>query len=235
MANFKRWLPMLIAFCMGVFFALQFYVPQKWTDKLMSDIASWMRIIGGLAMGLGIVSLFRAHIYKIKRKAPAWGFSIIVFVSLFTMITVGIICAGTEVNTSAGKITFYGWLYQNLMVPLQSTMFSILAFYIASAAFKAFRAKTREATILLIAAIIVMFGRVPMGETVWNQIGNFSFSVFGLTITLPPAIGDIANWIMKVPNMAAQGGIALGICLGSIAMSLKIIFGIERPYMGGGK
>jgi hypothetical protein len=235
MANVKKWLPMLIAFCMGVFFALQFYVPQQWTTTLLSDIAVWMRIIGGLAMGLAIVSLFRAHIYKIKRKAPAWGFSIIVFISLFTMVIVGIICKGTDVDTAAGKITFYGWLYQNLMVPLQSTMFSILAFYIASAAFKAFRAKTREATILLIAAIIVMFGRVPMGEEVWQHIGDVSFSIFGLTITLPPAIGDITGWIMNVPNMAAQGGIGLGICLGSIAMSLKIIFGIERPYMGGGK
>jgi len=231
MASIKKWLPLIIAFIMGVFFAFQYYIPHPFTTRLLSDVAVWFRIIAAFAMGLGVVSLFHVHIIKIKRKLPAWGFSTIVFIALFAMLITGIYCGGKEIITETGKQTIYGWLYQNLMVPLQSTMFSILAFYIASAAFKAFRAKTREATLLLIAAIIVMFGRVPMGELLWEQIPTFQ--VFG--ITLPPAIGEITSWILRVPNMAAQGGIALGICLGSIAMSLKIIFGIERAYMGGGK
>jgi hypothetical protein len=119
-----------------------------------------------------------------------------------------------------------------VFVPLQATMFSILAFYIASAAFKAFRAKTREATLLLIAGLIVMFGRAPMGEWLWQKVVP-TFTIAG--VTLPPTISQITTWVMTVPNMAAQGGIALGISLGVIAMSLKIIFGIERAYMGGGK
>jgi len=231
MATLKKWLPLIVVFITGVFFALQYYIPHSFTDTILKDTAVWMRIIVAFAMGLGIVSLFHLHITKIKRKAPAWGFSIIVFISLFGMIVAGIYCGSTEINTATGKLTIYGWLFQNLIVPLQSTMFSILAFYIASAAFKAFRAKTKEATILLVAAIIVMFGRVPMGEWVWQQIPTFQIG----GIILPPTIGEITGWIMNVPNMAAQGGISLGICLGIIAMSLKIIFGIERAYMGGGK
>jgi hypothetical protein len=34
--------------------------------------------------------------------------------------------------------------------------------------------------------------------------------------------------------MAAQRGVMMGIGLGMIATSLRIIFGIERTYMGGG-
>lgn len=231
MGSIKKWLPLGMAFVMGVFFAVQYYIPHPFTDKLLTDISVWFRIIGTFAMGLGIVSLFHVHYHKIKRKAPAWGFSIIVFVSLFTIVVIGIYCEGVEISTETNKLTLYGWLYQMLIVPLQSTMFSILGFFVASAAFKAFRAKTREATILLVAALIVMFGRVQMGELVWAKIPTFE--LWG--VTLPPAIGQITGWIMKVPNMAAQGGIALGICLGSIAMSLRIIFGVERAYMGGGK
>lgn len=220
-----------VAFVMGVFFALQYYIPNPFTDKMLTGVANWEIIIGGFAMGLGIASLFHLHYTKIKRKVPSWGFSVVVFVALFGMLAAGIYCSRAELVPGTTTPTIYGWLYQNLMVPLQSTMFSILAFYIASAAFRAFRAKTREATLLLVAALIVMFARVPMGEAVWTHIPTFQ--IFG--ITTPPAIGNVAEWILKVLNTAAQGGISLGICLGSIAMSLKIIFGIERAYMGGGK
>lgn len=231
MDQIKKLLPVIVAFCMGVFFAVQYYIPHPFTDDLLTGVSKWFIIISGIAMGLGIVSLFYSHYYKIKRRAPAWGFSFIMFIALFTMLGVGIYCSNAEVITATGKQTIYGWLYQNFMVPLQSTMFSILAFYVASAAFRAFRAKTKEATLLLVAAIIVMFARVPMGEFVYAQIPTFHLG----GATIPPSIGDITGWIMKTINTAAQGGISLGICLGVIAMSLKIIFGIEKSYMGSGK
>jgi len=231
MDYFKKWAPVVVAFVMGTFFALQYYIPHPFTDDMLTGMSKWFIVIGGVAMGLGVVSLFYSHFYKIKRRAPAWGFSFVMFIALFGMIAVGIYFANTEVVTETGKQTLYGWIYQNFMVPLQSTMFSILAFYVASAAFRAFRAKTKEATLLLIAAIIVMFARVPMGEYVYAQIPTLQIA----GVTLPPAIGEVTSWVMKTINMAAQGGISLGICLGVIAMSLKIIFGIEKSYLGSNK
>ncbi len=38
---------------------------------------------------------------------------------------------------------------------------------------------------------------------------------------------------MDYPNLAAQRGIMLGISLGGISQSLRILFGIERSYLGG--
>jgi hypothetical protein len=109
------------------------------------------------------------------------------------------------------------WEYDNIFVPMQATMFSMLAFYIASAAYRAFRARTIEATVLLITGIILMIGRVPIGEWLWPKFPN------------------ITEWILTNPSMAAQRGIMIGIGLGMIATSLRIIFGIERTYMGGGE
>jgi hypothetical protein len=99
---------------------------------------------------------------------------------------------------------------------MASTMFSLLAFYIASAAYKAFRARSLEATVLLLAAIIVMLAQVPIGMAISRWI---------------PQISD---WILNVPNMAAKRGIALGVGLGMTATSLKIMLGIERTYLGSG-
>jgi len=112
-----------------------------------------------------------------------------------------------------------------MMVALQGTMFSILAFFVASAAYRAFRARTPEATVLLAAAAIVMLGRVPLGELLLPPLEAVGF----------PGVGPLSDWILNVLNAAARRAILIGISVGVIATSLKIIFGIERGYLGGGR
>jgi hypothetical protein len=94
-------------------------------------------------------------------------------------------------------------------------MFSLLAFFIASAAFRAFRARNVQATLLLVTAVVVMIGRVPLGDYLWS------------------GMPDLIEWIMTVPNMSAMRGIRIGVGLGAVATAMKIILGIERTYMGG--
>jgi hypothetical protein len=104
--------------------------------------------------------------------------------------------------------------FSHLMVPLQSTMFALLAFFISSAAYRAFRARNLLATLLLIAALIVMLRFTP-GP--WGDL-----------------ISRTSTWVMNVPNLAAQRAIVIGIGLGMVATALKVILGIERGYMGKG-
>ena len=116
-----------------------------------------------------------------------------------------------------GTMTAFGWIYNYMMVPLQGTMFAILAFFIASAAYRSFRARSREAAVLLVAAVIVMMGRVPLGEY------------------LIPLSGDVSQWILNVLNASVRRAILIGVSLGAVALSFKIIFGVERSYLGEGR
>ena len=105
--------------------------------------------------------------------------------------------------------------------PMMATMFATLAFYIASAAYRAFRARNAEATMLLVTACLVMLWRVPYGEAFLEL---FPGDIPGLLNT----------YIMNGVNMAVQRGIIIGAALGAASMSLRIILGIERTYMGKG-
>ena len=75
----------------------------------------------------------------------------------------------------------------------------------------------REAAVLLVAAVIVMMGRVPLGEY------------------MLPISGDLSSWILNVLNASVRRAILIGVSLGAVALSFKIIFGVERSYLGGGK
>lgn len=212
----KRTVPLVIAFVTGVTMAFQYYVPHEMSQSLLKVVTRWGITISGFAVFIGAYSLFHLHWTKIKRKVSGWGYSIFVFIGTGITVIFGLYNGGEFFWSDKQTDTMFEWMYFNVQVPAGATMFSILAFFMASAAFRTFRARTSEATILLIAAIIVMLGRVPVGTLIWEF--------------LPP----IADWIMSVPNMAAKRGILIGVSIGAIATSLKIIFGIERAYLGGG-
>jgi hypothetical protein len=206
---FRRTFPLLLTFLFGVAAALQYYIPHPVSEAALTEISVWLRIILGFAMILGIASLCHVHYAKIRTRVAGWGYSLVVYLSMLATIAVGLWSHGQEEGTG------FGWIYSYVLLALQGTMFSMLGFFVASAAFRAFRARSKEAAVLLVAAVLMMFGRVPLGEY------------------LIPATGPLAGWILNVLNTAARRGIIIGISLGGIATSIKIIFGIERSYLGG--
>lgn len=215
MTFLRRQLPLLITFVTGVVFALQYYVPHPKSEALLTTVTNWLQIIGLFALVLGITSLFHIHAVKIRRQEAGWGYSLVLYAGIALTTVVGLWVTGKE--TLDGVMTAFGWIYTYAMVPLQGTMFALLAFFIASAAYRSFRAKSKEAALLLLSAVVVMMGRVPLGEY------------------LVPLSGDLSQWIMNVLNASVRRAILIGISLGAIALALKIIFGLERTYLGGGK
>jgi hypothetical protein len=128
---------------------------------------------------------------------------------------------------------FYSVIFERIYSPLQATMFSLLAFFMASAAFRAFRAKSLEASLLLISAFLVMLGRVPLGE-VLGHIINFFVSWIPLIgdIDYSKIFVDISQFIMDCPNSAGQRAIMIGAALGIVSASLRIWLGFEREHLG---
>jgi hypothetical protein len=205
----KTQLPVAIAFLSGFIMVVAFFVPEHHLENLSQNLLTFVTIVGGFTLLLGIVSIMRANLQGVSKREKEWGFKLILILTLVIMSISGIIW-GTQEGT------VYHWMFQNMQAPMMSTMFSLLAFFIASAAYRAFRARTKEATILLITSVIVMLGRIPLGQFIWHKLPEYT------------------DWIMAYPNLSVQRGIIIGAALGAAAMSLRIILGIERTYMGKG-
>jgi hypothetical protein len=209
MGHLKRTVPLFIAFFFGAGLILQYFVPHPVSQKALGMTQKWATIVVFVSLLLGIGSLFQSHWRKIRAQSSGWGYSAVTLAVLFITIAAGFHPAGDK---PGGPLL---WAYNNSYAPMSSTMFSLLGFFIASAAFRAFRARSLEATLLLCTAVIVMLGQVPLGAYI-------------------PGVSSVSVWILGVPLTAAKRALTFGVALGSIATALRIIFGIERSYLGGG-
>ena len=207
----KRTIPLVICLVFGIVMMIQFFIPHPVSVALYNLSNDWVRNVSAFALVLGVGSLVTYHVEKMRRRKQGWYYSIVALVAAAITTVVGL---GWGVKQGS---PLQNVIFSNLMVPLNASMFAILAFYMASAAYRAFRARTKESALLLIAAFIVMLGMVPIGNSIWHK--------------LP----EVAEWILSVPNMAAKRAILFGVALGAIATSLKVILGIERGWLGGGK
>jgi hypothetical protein len=210
----KNRVPVMITILVGVFMILKFFLSKVRSVTMVADeFEQWSLIAMAVAVILGMANITRVNWAAIRQGRQGWQYSVVLLVSMGITVFYGIYDK-TKYGTLTGK-TFFNFLFTYVYNPLGATVFALLAFFIASAAFRAFRAKNLEATLMLAAAILVMIGRVPLGAQISSLFPN------------------IANWLMAYPNAAGQRGIIIGAAMGVMAVGLRIIFGIEKPYLRG--
>ncbi len=333
----RREIPLMLVFLAGVVMAVQFFVPSEFSGNIKDFMSDWLIIIGIFAMALGLYSLVRVSLVRIRRRLPNWQYSVITIAGLFVMILFGTEFPGLKYEptiptndavetldscravlarsaaalstedssgavativefsdscaTTANYILAEKWVlkteeqeaalqavvaacgqlkaeaqslsatpdsatlalvgatlaahlttinsriggigalndrqpiiggqasymfrsfFNYIMIPIQATMFSLLAFFIASAAYRAFRARSILATVLLLAALVLMGRLIPLGP-----VTDF--------------LNDLSSWILLTPNLAAKRAILIGVGLGMVATALKVVLGIERSYLG---
>jgi hypothetical protein len=212
MAKFQ--IPILIAMIAGLAMVAREFIPPLSLLPGISEFQEWYMIISCFAILLGVGSLLGLHGDKIYRRRAGWGYSVVLILSFLTISFFGMV-GGISEKGEGFLGQGFNWMFYNIYNALQSTMFSILAFFVASAAYRAFRARTVEATLLLSAAFLVMLGRVTAGEYIYSKLPI------------------ITEWIMDYPNTAGQRAVMIGIGLGMVSTSLRIILGIEKSYLGG--
>ncbi|MGH8014669.1 MAG: hypothetical protein ACREBV_00575 [Candidatus Zixiibacteriota bacterium] len=215
--------PVIVAFLSGAAMTVAFFLNEKtpYVGDTSNQLLDWLIIIGGFTLLLGVVSILRVSAQAIQRRKEGWYYKIATIVAVLVMSIPALLPSSWSPLFGRFENSIYDWTFINLQAPMMATMFATLAFYIASAAFRAFRARTAEATLLLLTATLVMFWRVPIGEAFLNLLpGDIPFF--------------INKFVMNGANLAVQRGIIIGAALGAAALSLRIILGIERTYMGRG-
>jgi hypothetical protein len=218
----QRTIPLVITFIAGIYMVLALFSPARLFKEPQDKLQQLGIMILAAATLLGIANLVRINLSRVSRRERDWQYKIVLLVCLFGMFFVGINKFWRLDYNATGPGTFFNdYLYNYVYVPTQATMFALLAFFIASAAFRAFRIRTPEAALLALAGILVMFGRVPLGNVVLWPPDSHGIGA-----------GSVAEWLMNVPQLAARRAIFIGAALGAISIGLRVILGLERAHLG---
>lgn len=125
-----------------------------------------------------------------------------------------------EVGSADGKLQrsrqdkriasrMYRLLLDGVFVALGSAMFSLLGLYIAAAAYRAFRIRSIESSLMMTAAVLVMLGQITFGEQIYH------------------AMPSIRQWLLEIPNSAAFRAIRIGAALAGLLIGIRMWLGIE--------
>jgi len=167
----KRHIPILIVAVIGSLTLFGWFIDEPNIKAFVDDDATqWFDILASFAIFLGGFNLLKMQMQKVIRKKKGWQYSLFAIGGFILAIIAGFfykgnpdVAWGTHVTADG---TLFKWIFTYMFAPLGATMFALLAFFVASASYRAFRIRNFEATLLLVAGIIIMIGRVPLGSSI---------------------------------------------------------------------
>lgn len=197
-----------VVFIVAVILLIDFAWVNPSLQSIATSLNEWAVVIGAFALGLGAYSLLTRHVIIIVSRKSNWPYSIVLLMTMSLFVLVGLI---------TGSITSkeYVLIYSTIKQPISTTLYGINAFFIASASFRAFRAKSWESAILLVAAIFMMLKNAPIG---------------GVISPIIPAIADI---IWDISANTGMRALLIGIGIGTLSLGLRVIIGQEKTPVGG--
>ena len=197
----SKYIPTLITALVGFLMLAEYILNISWLKGTASEIQNWGVVVGGFAIGLGVANLTLLHGRRIqKMEKGLWFPSILLLASMYVMIIMGI-------PTIVGNQSMlFNFLYQYLQSPLVVTTKGLLAFFILSAAYRAFRPRSMDAVLMLVSAFCVMFFMVPLG----------------IYMGPVPIIGE---WLRDVPMTVMGRVINMGALIGLVSLGIRTLIG----------
>jgi hypothetical protein len=206
-------IPIILTIVATVLQVTPYYIEYKPLDDAANWINLWVLLIVAWATFIGPLNLIQVHGKTVQRRSSGWYYSVIVLVATVVMAISGLPLQEWGLGT---KNPVYSWLFTYGQTALSGTMYAIIAFFITSAAYRAFRAKNIESTLVLVAGLFMVMSNAPFFTAAW------------------PGFKTIGDWIFAVPNMATNRAVTIGAALGAIALAVRTLMGIERGYLRGG-
>lgn len=201
-------LPSIILSVCAILMILEGFFRVPVFRTMASEVRIWSIVISAFALGLASVNLARFHAMRIAKRHRGWYHNA---ACLITMAAFAI--GGIALGPRAPLYRFY---FDHLYSPLGVAVVALTIFFIATASLRAITVRNVEAAILLVSALIIMLANIPLGAVISERIP------------------ELADWVNKVPNMAGQRGILITSAIGSIALGLRVLVGLERTQFGSG-
>jgi hypothetical protein len=185
----RRDLPILVAAILGLWIIAEYYINVPLIGAAASQLKIWGVLIYSISTFLGLINMTVLNAKNVEKKVKGeWYYNLYSIVLCYVMIAIGI-----AMTSNSGA---YMWLMNNIYAPCRTTLYALTGFYIFSAAYRAFRVSTKEATVMLAVGILVMLSIVPVGPVIW------------------PGFGQIGSWLLDVGQLGVSRGVGISVSIG---------------------
>jgi hypothetical protein len=200
MIQFKRSLPLILAY----FFGVLALIGLLFIPVLAKTLTGWAGFLAAVALLVGIINLLAVHS---RRLVQGNVYSGVLVLSLSAVVVLG---ATDYLDLTSGGVTT---VFKHIQAPLEAAVASMLAFFLLFSGVRIIqRRRSWWAIIFIVAVIIFLLGRTP----------------------LPGLVGDVfvglSDFLTAVFVSAGMRGLLIGISLGAIAVSIRLLMGTDRPY-----
>jgi len=207
---YKRYLVLIVTAIVAIAMILNSFFVVPGLSPIVEGLQSWAYIIQLLAIELGVSNVMLSHSRVIKRREKGMWLYSIWLIGLFAIL---LILGLFRIATGTQGPLLPQWA-RTQYVSLRMALYSLTGFYIFSAAYRAFRAMTLDAAILLMAGCFVILTNAPIGEVMWSGI---------------PVIG---RWILDFGQVPAMRAFTITGAFGTLAFGFRTLLGKERAYFG---
>jgi hypothetical protein len=196
----KRGLPTGLAVLFGLLTLLGLVALPSLANLLLS----WTTFLAAFALILGVVNLLIVHG---RRSAQGNANSLVLMLGIAAMFTLYLTdrLALTDGSLRAA--------FRFVQAPLEAAVSSLVAFFLLFAGVRLMRRRRSIWSVLfLLTAVLFLLAQGPLPAPVAS------------------AIYSARDAVQKVVVTAGMRGLLLGIALGIITLSLRLLAGVERPY-----
>jgi len=206
----RRYMPLVITAILGFFMILSYPIDNPAITGISADLGKWVMILASFGLGIGAINMFLVHGHAIARMEKGrWIPSIALLGSLILTTVLGL--------TTGIESDQYTSLYDLLVGAGRLTFTSLRGFFMFSAFYRAFRARTWEGGIMLGGTLLVMMYQVPIAELFYPPLNVFT------------------KWLLDVPFAGGNRAITIVGGIAMIIMAIRMISGIDKTWMGRGE
>jgi hypothetical protein len=190
---------LLIAVC-ALAIALDRIVDWPLMHLVTNQLYQGTVVLGAVALLLGVVNVASVHLRSVLVGQQGWYHSLALVITLLAVLVTGLL---SPIGVASPLVE---WFYDALIAPGQATLFALLAFFMAAAAFRYLRFGSAGGIWMLAGALLILGVQTP-----------------AIGAVLPPAVTAFAVWTIDVPGMATLRGALLGSSLALAVAGLRFI------------
>ena len=205
----KRYLPLSIAISFGLLTLIGLLVPLPPVSSLLLN---WAGLLLAVALILGVLNLFSVHVNRLFSGKNLY--SGILVLSMLAVFALALIDGGSSEAAGTGVKAAYTWV----IVPLESALASLLAFFLLFAGFRLIRRQPGRWSLLFLLTAVLMLASSALA---FSQL---------LPDSVTSLLGQFQHWVNEIIVVSGMRGILIGVALGTVVLSIRVLVGLDRPY-----